>query len=220
MKKIALINASPKKKESASETIVNVLHERLKKVDNGNLQISEYTIHSAKLEEDKTFLEADSIIIAFPLYVDGIPSHLLHCLCEIEQLKQNSKSNPANLNQRVYAIVNCGFYEGRQNQNALAMIENWCEKSNFLWSGGIGIGGGGMLTMMHFKEDGKGPMHKAFQAIKALSEAIKKDKQLEIQYTTPDFPRILYILGAQMGWRQMARANGLKRSDLDKKHII
>lgn len=220
MRKIALINASPKRKESASKTIVNVLHEMLKKANSTDVQISEYTIHTPKLEKDTSFLEADCIIIAFPLYVDGIPSHLLQYLCEIEQLRKDSKSNHVNLKQRVYAIANCGFYEGRQNQNALAIMENWCDKSNFLWSGGIGIGGGGMLAMMHFKEDGKGQMYKAFQAIKALSEAIEEDKQIEIQYTTPDFPRMLYILGAQIGWRQMARANGLKRSDLDRKAKI
>ena len=46
MRKIALINASPKRKESASKTIVNVLHKMLKKANSPDVQISEYTIHT------------------------------------------------------------------------------------------------------------------------------------------------------------------------------
>jgi hypothetical protein len=36
-------------------------------------------------------------------------------------------SNPSDL--IVHAIANCGFYEGKQNKNALDMLKSWCEKS-------------------------------------------------------------------------------------------
>lgn len=219
MKKIALINASPKQKESASSTIVGLMHDFLKNADSNKFQVFEYEIHKAGLDETSEFLKADILVFAFPLYVDGIPSHLLQCLCEIEQIRKELYVNQNDRKQRVYAVVNCGFYEGKQNQNALLMMENWCEKANFIWSGGIGIGGGGMLAQMQFKEDGKGQMYQAYQALREIVAHIKDETKIADQFTTPDFPRWIYILGAQFGWRQMAKANGLKRRDLNKKRI-
>ncbi|HAW69762.1 MAG TPA: hypothetical protein DHD79_09105, partial [Firmicutes bacterium] len=79
----------------------------------------------------------DTLVFAFPLYVDGIPSHLLSCLSQMEGYLKPLASKE----MRVYAIVNCGFYEGRQNQHALDMMQNWCAKTRLIWGHGLGIGG-------------------------------------------------------------------------------
>ena len=39
--------------------------------------------------------------------------------------------------------MNCGFYEGIQAEFALDILRNWSLKTGLIWSGGIGIGGGG-----------------------------------------------------------------------------
>jgi len=36
-------------------------------------------------------------------------------------------------------------------------------------------------------------------------------------FVSPNFPRWAYKLGAEMGWRQRIKANGLKRKDLFRK---
>ena len=149
-----------------------------------------------------------SWVFAFPLYVDGIPGQLLSCLIQLEEARiQNPQI-------RVYGVVNCGFYEGIQADLALQLLQNWCEKSGFLWSGSIGVGGGGGLAMMPKLEPGQGPKAPIDKALASLSEVILKKEAQDNKYVSVAFPRFLYKLGAQIGWRQMIKANGGKTRDL------
>jgi hypothetical protein len=50
-----------------------------------------------------------------------------------------------NLRFKVYAIFNCGFFEGKQCKSAFPILEYWCKKAGLVYSGGVGIGGGEML---------------------------------------------------------------------------
>ncbi|MBQ7881680.1 MAG: hypothetical protein IJ312_03085, partial [Treponema sp.] len=53
----------------------------------------------------------DALILAFPLYIDSLPSHLLTQLVKIEEYlnsKKGEKSKAKNKLQ-VYGLVNCGF---------------------------------------------------------------------------------------------------------------
>ena len=108
-----LINGSPKLKGSASGMILG----DLKKILDGKTEMEEVDFHTniVNPEAMETLKKADKIVVAFPLYFDGIPSHLLRCL---EQIKDISAD--------VYAVSNAGFYEGEQNAHALAIIRNWC----------------------------------------------------------------------------------------------
>mgnify|MGYP000653504169 CR=1 FL=1 len=58
--------------------------------------------------------DSDVLIFAFPLYVDGIPSHMVSALLDLETVIRKKKKK-----RTVYAILNCGFYEGCQNAVAL-----------------------------------------------------------------------------------------------------
>lgn len=50
-----------------------------------------------------------------------------------------------------------------------------------------------------------------------LVESILKGEARENNYVSVAFPRFLYKMGAQMGWRQMIKANGGKTKDLKRK---
>ena len=135
--KIAVINGSPKKSDSASATLLKDLKTCFpKEISFIDYDLRVSTISPEIIEE---FNQFDALVFAFPLYVDGIPSHLLSCLCEIETYGIENKAI------HVYAIANCGFYEGKQNRNALHIMQNWCEKVGLIWGQGIGVGGGGAL---------------------------------------------------------------------------
>lgn len=84
--------------------------------------------------------DADVIVAAFPLYVDGLPSHMLAFL---QGLEEYAKDKP--LSGRCYGIVNNGFYEGEQCKPALDILHVFCIRTGLDWGGGIGIGGGEML---------------------------------------------------------------------------
>lgn len=203
--KIALINGSPKVKESTSGSLLNVLKEFLCE----KAEISELSMHSTDISDDEAtkLYNSDVWVFFFPLYVDAVPAHLLTLLMKLE--KNNCR------NTTVYGVVNCGFYEGTQAKNALSIMENWCLRAKLKWGGGVGTGGGGAIAMMPLKEHG--PFYPIFASFKLLSETILDGKVMENCYTSPAFPRLLYKLGGEMGWRSDLKKNGLKPRDLKRR---
>jgi multimeric flavodoxin WrbA len=204
MLRIALINGSPKAKDSASECLLEDLRMLLK-----DSVISEYSFRSPELKNPDEVIGHDVLVFAFPLYVDGVPSHLLYCL---EVLKEQLKGHKTEI--KVYAICNAGFYEGHQNQYALQILRNWCIKSGVTWGQGIGIGGGGMVLSLKNVPHGKGPKKKVSLALDNLASNIMQKSSADNIYVKPGIPRFLYKLAAEMGWRQTIKANGLKTKDL------
>lgn len=205
--KITLINGSPKTKNSASGILLN----ELKSLRNGDY-ISEYGFHTPILPSEmntEEFAQQDAAIFAFPQYVDAIPSHFLSCLCQLENYFKVHSSNLT-----IYAIVNCGFFEGNQNRHALEIMKNWCLRSGLRWGQGIGIGGGGMLSGLQNVPAGKGPRKNFSATINRLSEHITVGTSTEDIYVSPNIPRIAYKIGAEMNWRQQIKANGLSEKDL------
>ena len=137
----------------------------------------------------------------------------MDCLIRLEE----SLACGGGLDITVYTIVNCGFYEGRQCEQAIGIIKNWCARSGLRWGRGIGIGAGGMLPMVKNIPPGQGPMKNIDRALSLLSMDILASESGENVFVSPNFPRFAYKFGAEMGWGKAARANGLKKKDLSKK---
>lgn len=206
---IAFISGSPKIKDSASEYILQELKVFL---ENDNNTICEYHFIKPKLsiEEMEQLKECNVLVFAFPLYVDGVPSHVLNCLIQLEMFLIATKEKDIT----VYCLVNCGFYEGYQNTLAIEIMENWCAKAGVKWGQGVGIGAGGMLTAIKNVPIGHGPKKNLGKALKQLSNNILKRDSEENIFITANFPRFLYKLSAEIGWRKLIKSNGLKRKDL------
>ena len=207
--KIALINGSPKMNKSASATLLEELQLSISET----AEVTETALHTSDISEDvwEKLKSADVWVFSYPLYVDGIPGHLLSCLMQLEKEKWQKKEI------RVYGIVNCGFYEGIQTQFALALLKNWCEKCGFLYAGGIGVGGGGGLAQMPKVQGGHGPRAPIEKALQAMAVSILQQKTQENRYVSVAFPRFLYRMAAQTGWRRWIKVNGGKAKDLGKK---
>lgn len=137
------------------------------------------------------------------LYVDGIPSNLLACLEQLEkaEIKQNIG---------VYCIVNCGFYEGIQCKTAIDILKNWSDKLGLSWGMGIGFGGGGGLAYMGKYPVGKDPKVSLGKSLGFMSERILHRESAENKFISINFPRFLYKFGAESGWRQVMKENGIK----------
>lgn len=206
--RIALINGSPKGKNSTSHALL----EDLKGYLGEEPEIVHFGFSSAAISKEniEELSEMDAWVLAFPLYIDGIPGHLLSCLIQLEEARLQNRQI------HVYGIVNCGFYEGIQAELALKLLQNWSIKAGFLWSGGVGVGGGGGLASMPKVEPGYGPKAPIDKALAAFSDSILKKNVQENVCMSVAFPRFLYQMGAQIGWRQMIRANGGKSKDLGK----
>ncbi len=202
--RIALINGSPKVKGSASGSLLAMVKDLL----GGKAEIEEISLHTAVLSEKEMDMlqKMDVWVFAFPLYVDGVPSHLLAQMVNME------KNQIGNGRASVYGIVNCGFYEGIQAEYALDIMKNWCIKAGLMWKSGIGVGGGGGLAYMPTGENG--PAAPIYRDFALLVDEILQNKEHENRYVSIAFPRALYKMGAQTGWRQMIKKNGLKSRNL------
>ncbi|MDR1438701.1 MAG: hypothetical protein LBJ10_01410 [Clostridiales bacterium] len=148
----------------------------------------------------------DALVLAFPLYVDGLPSHVVRFLDGWRQ-----EIGAACGGAKVYALANNGFYEARQNSLALAMLGRFCERAGLGWGMGAGIGAGGMIGAAPI---GRGPLAKLGEALDGMARKIAGLQSADSVYAEPNFPRFLYILAAHVGWRKQGRANGLSPRQL------
>ena len=135
--KTVFINCSPKKRFCASAYFLS-----LQRLFVGGEKISERLRTPADHERVlRQLRDADAAVFCLPLYVDGIPAHVLPFL---EKLERFSREN--GLRFRVYCVANNGFIEGRQNEPLMRTLECFCARSGLSWGGGVGIGGGVMLN--------------------------------------------------------------------------
>ncbi len=206
--RIALINGSPKAKNSTGSILLEELEEYLGE----NAEVIHFGVHSPTIREEviEELSKIDVWVFASPLYLDGIPGHLLSCLMQLEKACIQKRIH-------IYGIVNCGFYEGIQAELALRILQNWCYKVNFVWRGGIGVGGGEGLAMMPKQNRGHGPKVPIDRALEKLSNTIIKGEEQANDYVSVAFPRFFYKIAGQMRWRRMIKENGGKARDLGKK---
>ncbi len=137
--KTVFIDCSPKKRLSASGFIMGltkifVLGTKKKE------KLRTPADHERVLSEIN---DADTVVFSMPLYVDGVPSHLLPFL---KKMEKSCREHNKDLN--VYVIANNGFIEGKQNEPLMRIMENFCDRSGIKWCGGLGIGGGVMMNVM------------------------------------------------------------------------
>ena len=136
--KTVLINCSPRKRFCASAyfLFLQSLFIGRKKVKE---RLRSPADHAHILEQLR---DAQAAVFGLPLYVDGVPSHVLRFLEEMEAFCREN-----GLKLRVYCVANNGFIEGKQNEPLMQVFENFCVRTGLAWGGGVGIGGGVMLNV-------------------------------------------------------------------------
>ena len=137
--KTVFINGSPKKKLSVSTYLLGIVR-LLVRGEVVKEQVRNAGDHERILNSIK---DADTVVFGMPLYVDGVPSHMLAFMKEMERFCLDN-----NIHLNVYVVSNGGFIEGCQNRPLMQVLENFCKRCNLQWCGGVGIGGGVMLNVM------------------------------------------------------------------------
>ena len=136
--KTVFINGSPKKRLCASSYFL-FLQRLFVSGEKVTETLRTPADHDRVLEQLR---DAQAVVFGVPLYVDGIPSHLLRFM---EKMERFCKENGLQLS--VYCIANNGFIEGKQNEPLMQVFENFCLRTGLAWGGGVGIGGGVMLNV-------------------------------------------------------------------------
>ncbi len=136
--KTVFINCSPKKRFCASAYFLF-----LQRLFTGGEKVTEKLHTPADYPRILDQLhDAQAVVFGVPLYVDGIPSHVLRFM---EAMEAFCKENGLHLH--VYCIANNGFIEGKQNEPLMQSFEHFCSRAGLAWGGGVGIGGGVMLNV-------------------------------------------------------------------------
>lgn len=137
---VLILNGSPKKKSSTSHFLGKVMGLFLAGC---NVQYASLRLPGGYPAILKQLEDIDALILAVPLYVDGIPSHVLEFMQQAERFCAEHGCRFS-----LYVISNNGFIEGTHNKVHLKMYECWCRQAHITWGGGIGIGGGEMLSVL------------------------------------------------------------------------
>ena len=165
--KVLFLNASPKRRFSASQYFLDLL----------KIQMAGCETKTIKLAREKNYDEIfnqfkviDALVIALPVYVDGVPSHVLEFLIEAEKFCREN-----NCCFKLYVISNCGFFEGRQCKNELAIMRSFCTAAGLEWGAGVGIGGAEMLSVLRLT----GPIAEIVRLLISLSVFILNNNLIE-----------------------------------------
>lgn len=132
-----ILTMSPRKSFSTSMYLSKVLRFFLKR---GQATILELKTKKQYLQLKQQLHQVDNLVFVTPVYVDTIPSTVLDVLSQIQQ-----DTKDKNLSLNIYAITNCGFYEGEQCQLAQNTFKLWSQACSFEYKGGLGVGAGVML---------------------------------------------------------------------------
>jgi multimeric flavodoxin WrbA len=206
--KISLINGSQKTCESNSGIILDRLNNLIKEKHEVEIYNSCITIFTD--EVFKKIVSGDVIVLVFPLFVYSVPSHTLKMLIELENTIKREQKN----NLIMYTIINCGFFEGKQNNVAFKIIKNWCDKSGVKFGGGIGQGAGEMLGRTKDIPIDRSPFKNLESALQMMIRKMELKETFEIMYLSPNFPQFLFKFFAARHWISIARKNGLKKNDI------
>ncbi|TVR90889.1 MAG: hypothetical protein EA428_07355 [Spirochaetaceae bacterium] len=211
--RVVAINGSPRGAASSSHEVVRIVQSMVPPGVHAQWQTVEHIqrLTEADLELMST---ADVLLIAFPLYIDGVPASTLGFLERYKAARMRAAC--AHGAQRVFAVSNCGFYEGAQNRWAVEIMANYCADLGLRWCGGVGIGTGEMirgLAQVPLKARVRRPVT---AALLRLAEAIQEthgalDQDIYTQHALPW--RIYQVLG-QHGWRRQLRRNGLHAREI------
>jgi len=179
-------------------------------------------------EGEAALLEATDraglILFVFPLYADALPHLATKALAAIAAHRRAAADPPP---QRLMALVNSGFPETHQNAVALAICREFATQSGIAWSGGLALGGGGIVgsqPLTATKRSGP-PVKRVIQALDLTAAALSEGRavpaaavRLMTRNPIPFFPfalwRSLYMRLGSRGLEQEAAKNGVGKDRL------
>lgn len=199
------MNFSPRGNKSNSAVFLG----QLKDYFGEDVLIEQLNIINGLREVDFKFLdECEACVLFYPLYVDSLPSHMLLFLEKASELCRNKK---------VYAVANCGFYEGEQTYLSFDIIKNWCVRYGAQWCGGVGIGASGCFEFFEMFSIETGPRIRVNRALEFLAKNIEQGSLQCNNYVTVILPKRFYKMAGQILWRQKLISNGVKLKDISRR---
>ncbi len=190
MAKLLILNGSPRGRKSNSA----IYTEAFLRFFRGE-HTECYAASGTSLDEIRS---ADDILLAFPLYTDGLPSVLMKALKDMEEEGISGK--------RVHVLINCGFMEAEQNDTAIDMIKLFCRRNGHSFGSSLAIGSGEAFasepSLLRFMVSGK---------LKTLAKAIGSRKPVSLKAALP-IPKKMFIPASERFW--LRKGKGLSKEEM------
>jgi hypothetical protein len=207
---LLLVGSAKPAGQSTSEVLGSYLAQKLAERDSAftTMQVA----RAMRTEERTAALlaavdAAHIVILAFPLYVDGLPYLVTQAL---EQIAAHRAGETDIRHPLFLAIANCGFPEVRHNEVALATCEQFAAAAGFRWAGGLSLGEGGAISGRSLAEVG-GMAHNVVAALDLAAAALAAGKPVPTEAVAlmarPFIPASAYMLMGDLGWLMEARRN-------------
>ena len=144
--KALLIIGSPKRKTPCTSTVLG--GHLLNKLKEYGWKTEALVLQENLLSKEgqytllQSFDTADTVLAAFPLYLDTLPAHLTKAF---EIICSHRKSTENKTKKNFLAVLNSGFPETYQSNVALTICHLFAMNCGMTWAGGLIIGAGEQL---------------------------------------------------------------------------
>ena len=220
--KISMINGSPKVASSCSGLLLNQLQKDILNKAGSSITSKDFTLYQINRNplSDRDIAEiiiSDIIVVAFPLYVDGIPSHMLAALYQLEEAFSGLS---VSAKPTFYGIINNGFSEGFQNQHAANMLKLFCQRAGISFGQVFATGAGEMMRSMIEANApfGEGPLSFVKEPWNSFVEHIISQESASSVFCSLKMPGVLFrIIGNHTFWKPAAKKNGISEKQMSRR---
>jgi hypothetical protein len=215
-KNVLILIGSPKRTRSTSESMADYLMEAIEAKTGWHFEKIHIltNIHENPDAIVKASNHSDVIVLAFPTYVDSLPSHVIRALMLLESWLDKSKA------REFMVLINCGFPETFHNDNALKICRHFAEQNDLIWRGGIAVGAGGAIIGKKLT-DLEGIADHLMKNIKTLASRLIEDEQIQDDdiLRVQVVPTEIYSMTGNTGWEKQAQKQGAQDKLYDRPDI-
>ena len=188
------INGSPKLDKSNSFYFLSMIN------DNNEVK---FLYRDSFCDILRNINKINSIIFSFPLYVDGPPNKVIEFM---EYIKDNKISLK---DKKIYCIINCGFFEAKQNEIAALIIRNFAINSKAKYMGSFNIGAGEIIGKRNRKILYKIISIPFYFKMKKFKNNINRGLKVNLNTAIRPMSKKLYVFLANISWKKKMRKNNI-----------
>ena len=195
MGSVIILNGSPRAPKSNSKRYAELF------VESCDCKTEYYNITKNNHEELCGKLgDFSDVLLVFPLYADGIPVTLLNFL-------KNLEKNPPLHKPTISVLINCGFFEYRQNDTAVNMIELFCKQNGYRMGSVLKIGSGEAILDTPFKVF-------VTRKIKKLAASVSNEKYCT-QHAAMPITKGMFLKASTAYWTNYGKKNGITKEMME-----
>ena len=165
---LLIVNGSPRGRKSNSDKMLNWLFNGQQSI-NGISIDKVYAVDRKEREKQLKLMEgADSILVIFPLYTDGMPGITKEIFEEMENMKEGLKGKPVSF------VVHSGFPEPKQSRSVEKYVAHLAALLDMKYLGTVVMPGSEALSMAP-----ESMFKKKFDSFRQIGNCIIEGRQLD-----------------------------------------